>query len=85
MALLVMAIIAVAGLTLYGFWEVVLRGHRVGPGRQWRPRSGPGTRGALGPAMLFPNADVVVNPVLLALLGVIVGTMAGSSVWAAAS
>ena len=27
--------------------------------------------------MLFPNADVVVNPVLLALLGVIVGTLGG--------
>ena len=27
--------------------------------------------------MLFPNADVVVNPVLLVLLGVIVGTMGG--------
>lgn len=27
--------------------------------------------------MLFPNADVVVNPVLLGLLGVIVGTMGG--------
>ena len=27
--------------------------------------------------MLFPNADVVVNPVLLVLLGVIVGTLGG--------
>lgn len=27
--------------------------------------------------MLFPNADVVINPVLLALLGVIVGTLGG--------
>ena len=27
--------------------------------------------------MLFPNADVIVNPVLLALLGVIVGTLGG--------
>ncbi len=27
--------------------------------------------------MLFPNADVVVNPVLLALLGLIVGTLGG--------
>ncbi len=27
--------------------------------------------------MLFPNADVVVNPILLALLGLIVGTLGG--------
>ena len=32
-ALLVMAVIAVAGLALYGFWEVVLRGVGMAFGR----------------------------------------------------
>ena len=33
--------------------------------------------GGIRQGMLFPNADVVVNPVLLVLLGVIVGTLGG--------
>ena len=51
-ALLVMAVIASAGLLLYGFWELLLRGlgrviaagRRAGPGNATGSGHGPGSR-----------------------------------------